>query len=329
MKKSFAAVLVLLLIVLLVFPVSALDPGYTYQCAKAVYPVTADGVVTGNEWDDSNALVVNADNQTFKDFGRWQGNGNNKTAADLSVTYKFKWDDTNLYILEQRMDTSFIMAGDSTAGATPWNGDGTLMFLAYNSTGTFVWADAYEPFWAMSEDGKISFGLRSWVTGTFVNDQNNMENWKGDGKYDAGTKTLTVELIVPFSDIGTVSGSKTVAVGANLRFTPIIPNIDKADDYLTFAGSWDQLNFHDRGNRTDADLTEASNPAECPINWAGMTLTDAIVSTETEAPVTEAPAATDTTATTTAPTTMDTALLVSFAGLALASGLIVVSKKRK
>ena len=325
MKKIINAALLSIMTAIIIFPAYALEPGYTYQCAKLKNPVTVDGKVSGTEWDDANALIVNSDNETFKVYGEWQGGNNPKTAADLSVTYKLKWDDTSLYILEQRYDTKFIMAGDNTAGATPWNGDGTLMFLAYNTSGDYVWADAYEPFWAMAADGKISFGLRSWITGTFVNDQNNMENWKGAGVYDAATKTLTVELVVPFSDIGTVSGSTKPAVGANLRFTPIIANIDTADDYNTFAGSWDQLDFHDRKNTGDADTTEGTSATEYPINWAGLTLTAAIAVAETEAPVTEAP----TDGGTAAPTTLDMSLLVSFAGLAVSAGLIAVSKKRK
>lgn len=329
MKKLIAAAMFILMITALAFPASALEPGYTYDCAKLYYPVTADGKVTGTEWDDAHALVVNADNETFKVYGQWQGGGNPKSASDLSVTYKFKWDDKNLYILEQRHDTNFIMGGDETAGATPWNGDGTLMFLAYKKSGEFLFEDAYEPFWAMSEDGKISFGLRSWLSGSFVNDQENMENWNGAGVYDSGTKTFTVELVVPFSDIGTVSGSANPAVGDSLRMSPIIANIDTADDYSTFAGTWDQLNFHDRKNTGDADTSEGASPTEYPINWAGMKLVEAIVSApaETEPPKTETPA--EIPVETTSPTTMDAALIVSFAGLALSAGLIAVSKKRK
>lgn len=330
MRKAIIFALLVLMTAALAFPVSSLEPGYIYECAKLYYPVTVNGKVDGNEWDDAHELVVNADNQVFKDYGRWQGGNNPKPASDLSVTYKFKWDDQNLYILEQRYDSNFIMAGDETCGAAPWNGDGTLMFLAYKKSGDYLWEDAYEPFWAVAEDGKISFALRSWVEGAFNSNQNNMENWKGAGSYDAGKKTLTVELVVPFADIGTVSGSTGPQLGEMLRFTPIIPNIDDADDYMTFAGSWDQLNFHDRGLRDDADLSENGNPAECPINWAGMRLVEAIVTPPPAEP--EAPEVTEdvaTTPVTTAPATMDVALVASFACLAVSSALIAINKKKK
>lgn len=330
MKKIALAALLVFALFVALFPVSALDPGYVYECAKLYYPVTIDGKVDGNEWDDAHELVVNADNSVFKEYGRWQGGGNPKSASELSVTYKFKWDDENLYILEQRYDTNFIMAGDEACGAAPWNGDGTLMFLAYNKSGEYLWEDAYEPFWAVDENGKISFALRSWVEGAFNSNQDNMENWKGAGVYDSASKTLTVELVVPFADIGTISGSKNPVVGDMLRFTPIISNIDSADDYMTFAGSWDQLNFHDRVERGDAVTTDPNGdnaPTEYPINWAGMKLVEAIVS-EPE-PAGEPEPADETSDAVAAPKTMDVALVISFAGLAISSAVIAVKRKSK
>lgn len=156
-----------------------------------------------------------------------------------------------------------------------------------------------------------------------------MENWKGAGVYDSASKTLTVELVVPFADIGTISGSKNPVVGDMLRFTPIISNIDSADDYMTFAGSWDQLNFHDRVERGDAVTTDPNGdnaPTEYPINWAGMKLVEAIVS-EPE-PAGEPEPADETSDAVAAPKTMDVALVISFAGLAISSAVIAVKKKQ-
>lgn len=330
MKKIALTALLVFAFLFTMIPLYAAEPGIVYECAKLYYPVTVDGKVDGNEWDDAVALVVNADHPVFKEYGRWQGGNNPKSSSELSVTYKFKWDDKNLYILEQRYDTNFIMAGDETCAIAPWNGDGTLMFLAFKKNGEdYYWEDAYEPFWAVAEDGKISFALRSWVDGTFANNQENMENWKGAGNYDAASKTLTVELVVPFADIGTVSGTSNPAVGDILRFTPIIPNIDAADDYATFAGSWDQLNFHDSYNRDDVVMDDPNGtgaPTEYPINWAAMKLVEAIVSEPepvVEETVTEAPAVVA------APKTMDVALALSFAGLAVSSVVIAAKRKSK
>jgi len=323
MKKIALTVLLVLSLVATIITVSALEPGYVYECAKLYYPVTVNGKIDGNEWDDAYELVVNADNPVFKEYGRWQGGNNPKSSSELSVTYKFKWDDENLYILEQRYDTNFIMYGGPDCGTTPWNGDGTLMFLAYKTNGEeYLWEDAYEPFWAVDENGNISFALRSWIEGSWIHHQEHMENWKGAGIYDEATKTLTVELVVPFADIGTVSGSKNPKVGDMLRFTPIISNIDTVDDYGLFAGSWDQLNFHDRYNRDDkvtVDPLGNDAPTEYPINWAGMKLVEAIVSEPepAEEPTTNVPS----------PKTMDVALAFSFACLAVSSAVIAVKRK--
>ena len=88
MKKIINAALLSIMTAIIIFPAYALEPGYTYQCAKLKNPVTVDGKVSGTEWDDANALIVNSDNETFKVYGEWQGGNNPKTAADLSVTYK-------------------------------------------------------------------------------------------------------------------------------------------------------------------------------------------------------------------------------------------------
>ena len=335
MKKVIVVVLFIMIMATFSIPFSATEPTYVYECAKLYYPVTVDGKVDGAEWDDTTSLVVNSDNSVFKEYGRWQGGASPKSAADLSVTYKMKWDDTNLYILEQRKDNNFVKAGDSTAGTTPWNGDGTLFFLAFDASGDYKWDDAYEPFWAMAEDGKMSFALRSWLSGSFQSLQEDMGNWKTAGVYDDSTKTLTVELAIPFADIGTTSGSKSVSVGTSMRWTPIISNLDSKDDYAAFANSWDQLNFHDRFGRDDADTSEAENTAEVPANWAGMILTDVIVVEETvaeaapEAPAAESAAPAATVAPVAAPQTMDM-FTISLAAIALSGAVgTMLAKKRK
>jgi Domain of unknown function (DUF1083). len=337
MKKITAIALVVIMALAFSVSVLAVDPGYTYEAAKLTNAVTVDGKVNGAEWDDAVALVIDADNAVFQEYGRWQGGGNNKTAAELSVTVKMKWDDKNLYILEQRKDTNFIKGGTDTAATEPWCGDGTLFFLAFNESDDYTWQDAYQPFWAMAEDGKMSFALRSWISGTFSTLQEDMDNWKTGGAYDDGTKTLTVELVIPFADIGYMSDSTKAAVGTKLRFTPIYANIDVASDYKLMSGSWDQMNFHDMVANGEADLTENSNGTEIPVNWAGIVLTDVLAKPAEAAPAPsaeiaeEAPAevapAEEAPAVTAAPETMDMTVVILLAAVA-ATALFAVSKKR-
>jgi hypothetical protein len=276
MKKTIIAVVLFFALTLSMSTIFALDPGYTYEAAKLVYPVTVDGKAAAGEWDDANALVVNADNATFKEFGRWQGGAAPKTAAELSVTYKIKWDETNLYILEERTDTNYFAP---TGGAlAPWTGDGTLFFIAYNN-GDAKWANVYEPFWAQQgADGKPQVACRAYFDGTFqaLDGPDYTGNWKYAST--ANGNVYTMEIVIPFSDIATMGAIPAIAEGLNFYFTPVISNSDA--DYA----NWDQLNFHDRGLLPDAIVDETANPAELPKNWAGLKLTAAIVTPETAAP---------------------------------------------
>lgn len=307
MKKILIAVVLTIALTLSMSTIFALDPGYTYEAAKLVYPVTFDGKAAAGEWDDANALIVNADNATFKEYGRWQGGAAPKTAADLSVTYKMKWDETYIYVLEERTDTSYFAP---TGGAlAPWTGDGTLFFIAYNN-GDTKWANAYEPFWAtIGTDGKPQVAVRATFDGTFqaLDGPDYTGNWKYASA--ASGNVYTLEIAFPWTDIEKMGDIPAIVEGLTFHFTPIISNSDA--DYA----NWDQLNFHDRGLLPDAVVDEAANSAELPKNWAGLKLTAAIVTPETAAPAAATPDAAATTPAADAPQTSDA--LIGFAFIML------------
>lgn len=319
MKKLFTALFLTASLLLCAVPSFAFSvkPGYVYQAAKLVYPVTFDGKESAGEWDDANALIVNADNQIFKDYGRWQGGSSPRTAAELSVTYKIKWDESCLYILELRTDNNYYPSSDGALA--PWTGDGTLLFLAYDN-GNPVWANAYEPFWVTQmPGGKAEVALRAWIDGNFgsVNSADYIGNWKYAG--GVSSSLYTMEIAIPWTDIKTMGDIPAVAEGLEFYFTPIISNSDA--DYA----NWDQLNFHDRGNRSDAVVDETTNPAELPKNWAGLVLSAAIIAPETEAPAADTGAAP--TAGTSAAQTGDAAAF--FAAVAVFAAAVYVFTKKK
>ncbi|MHB1154264.1 MAG: sugar-binding protein [Eubacteriales bacterium] len=323
MKKTLVAFFLAIVLTLSMSSVFAIEPGYTYEAAKLVYPVTFDGVAAAGEWDDANTLVVNADNETFKNYGRWQGGASPYAAADLSVNYRIKWDETYLYILEERMDKAYFFGLDHAR--EPWMGDGTLFFLAYDN-GDALWANAYEPFWVnKGSDGKTHVALRSFLSGTFVSEDtaDRIGNWKFAGAN--ASNVYTTEIAIPWTDIAQVGAIPAIAEGLKFLFTPVIPNMSEEEPFLT---TWDQLNFHDRGLRDDAILDEASNPAELPKNWAGLVLTAAIIAPETEAPVTEAPA-TDTPAAPTTPAAQTSDALIGVALVVLLAGAAVITLSKK
>ena len=306
MKRTILATILVLALVISMSSVLAVEPGYTYEAAKLVNPVTFDGVAAVGEWDDANALIVNADNETFKKYGRWQGGAAPKTAAELSITYKMKWDDKNLYILEERTDPSYFVP---TGGATqPWTGDGTLFFLAYDN-GDTKWANVYEPFWLTKDtDGKAKVALRSYLSGSFAAEDtaDRIGNWKYAGASNGNVYTL--EIAIPWTDIATVGAIPAIAEGLKFWFTPIISNSDA--DYA----NWDQLNFHDRFANGDA-IEDEAGATELPKNWAGLKLTAAIVTPE--APTDENPEA---------PQTSDSAMVMVIVMLAAAAAFVFAKK---
>ena len=269
------------------FPVSAIAPTYNFTAPKLVIPVELGKVNPVEAWDDAGVLVVNSDHEVFKEFGRWQGaEDNDKPGPDrLSVTYRLKWDETYLYIREERFDTSYHHTDDHAL--TPWNGDGTLFIFAYDD-GDPKWANCWQPFWVnKGSDGKTHVALRCWKDGSYgvFDDPEDIGDWKYAGTQDEANNMYITELAVPWAQLQAYTpGMPAAGEGSKFRFGPVIPNVSTDD---LFGEDWNQINFHDRFGRDDADLEENGNPAELPANWAGFLLgaaTYAPPEPETEAP---------------------------------------------
>lgn len=329
MKKTLLFTLVLVIAALLLpMAASAVAPTYNYEAAKLTAPVTVDGVNSPGEWDDANPLVVNSESAVFKEFGRWQGaEGNDIYGPDkLSITMKFKWDETNLYILEERFDPAYFFPADKDA-TEPWTGDGTLFFIAYDN-GDPKWAHAYEPFWVNKlADGKTDVALRAWIDGVFqmTKDPAHIGNWKFAGANK--DNIYTTEIVIPWSDIKVYNPDMPAAAeGTKFRFTPIISNVSSD---VSGGTDWNQINMHDRFNRDDKVIDESDNPGELPANWAGFILTAALPVAEPETlPEELAADLMPETGAKTAPKTGDSAIFfVVLAALALA-GVISVRKAR-
>ncbi|MCL2772932.1 MAG: hypothetical protein FWD71_06245 [Oscillospiraceae bacterium] len=277
--KKLSIILVIAFIIsalpMTMLTVSAADaPQWTYQCAQSVYPVTVDGKAVGNEWDDAVALVVNNDNPVFQQYGLWQNaaNADPIPTSDLSVTYKVKWDDQNLYILEQRFDKNFSDNTDSDIW--PWSNSGTLFFLSYDAndykdaTDTMIGADGtYEIFWVDSASGKPT------ISGRYGAGKNQMQ--VGDPGMDGWVTacsqdgdTYTFEASIPWKTMQTTAGFPTPAVGVKMRFTPIISAYNQKVTAPAFDDTWNQLNFYCNKDTPD-DVT----------GEGGLELTAAIANT--------------------------------------------------
>ena len=248
-------------------PVSAIPPTYNLTMNKLVIPVELGKVNPADSWVDASSFVLDANNEVMKEFGRWQGDPDLiYTPDELQVTYRLKWDDSYIYIREERFDTTYVPFDDNAL--TPWNSNGTLFFLAYDD-GDPKFEKSYQPFWInKGTDGNTHMAIRYWRDGeyTMFDDAEAIGNWKWAGTQEAGNMYIT-ELAIPWSDLlAYTPGMPAVSEGMKLRFTPVVAKNDDGPK------GWNQMNLHDRFGRDDADTDEASNPGELPANWAGLIL---------------------------------------------------------
>jgi len=273
-KISILLIIAIVISALSAFTVSAADPDDLYTAAKLVYPVVPDGKIDGTEWDDATALVLTTSNEVMAAFGRYQG-GDSDFFKNTKVTYKIKWDENNLYILEVREDTD-AWVFDPDNALHPWEGNGTLFFISYDNNPK--WANAYEIFWtAKSGDGKAKVALRAFLDGRdgpfdSSDDAQWISNWKYGGVVNGGNSVF--EIVIPWSDLqkfnSDIGMKSTMSGGEKFKFTPIVPK--HRDD-----GETGQMNYHDKYGRSDAVTDENDNPGELPVNWAPLVLGGAIV----------------------------------------------------
>ena len=252
MKKiSVVIILAILFSMLTMINVSAVEPQWAYECNKLVVPVTIDGKVDGNEWDDAVALVVNNDNEIFKQFGIWQADADNPIpSSKLSVTYRVKWDENNLYILEERFDTAFSFIPDA-ADDWPWSASGTLFFLCYDADYSEPSTDGcYEIFWVINPDGGAP-KLTGRGPGKSELDADEIAKWTV--ATSASGDVYTIEVAVPWSAMQSLSGFPAPSEGLKLRFTPVIAAFhEKTTESFD---NWNQLDFY-----CDPEIGSPDNP---------------------------------------------------------------------
>ncbi len=239
---------------------------FNYECVKSVNEVVADGIYNESEWAEANELVIN--NTTLEDWGRWQA-GPALDAADLSVTFKLKWDETYLYLLEIRTDSHYVYEfGDKgyNVFSDVWGGDGTAFFLC----------DGIDD----SRENRCDIGYFTYVDqlkgpavyiGSFDGEPEAFRGPSGtDGCTYGGTydgETAVFELKMPWA-IMDKQGKllSDIEEGTLFRFNPIIPSVDTTDGLGAYGSEWRQINFHDC-----VDNGEDGNPDD-PYYWAAMTL---------------------------------------------------------
>ncbi len=276
-----------------VTPVEGIDHCYyNYICNKSVNEVKTDGVYNESEWSDAVELVINAD--TMQEFGRWQS-VNTLPASDFSCTYRFKWDEKYLYVLEVRTDKHYIsnFNGNDYNAQTPWALDGTAIFFCDNEmTDPSNRCDI--KFYSYVDELKgpsVYIGNGNEASDAYVG-----PSGEGDTTYGGSVngETIVFELKLAWSVIDEQWHlDSEIKEGTVFRFTPIIMSRDTIDDYNQWDGSsYAQMNFHDCMNLANEDAENSENPeywAALTLSAAGAGSTESTTSAET-APAEEAPA---------------------------------------
>jgi hypothetical protein len=96
----------------------------TYDSPYAYQPIRIDGTAEASEWDDALEIAVSPEEETVQRFGTvW---GDIERGDQLTVRYRIKWDEENLYLLEEREDDALHFT--ETANQM-YLSDATLLFL--------------------------------------------------------------------------------------------------------------------------------------------------------------------------------------------------------
>jgi len=100
----------------------------TYSAAKADTPVQADGTIRPGEWEGADVIEVGAQSEDVLSYGAVWGEPGN-----LRASYRLKWDEEHLYVLEERQDDRFQF---TQSGNQMYLSDATMLFLSLDGTKT-------------------------------------------------------------------------------------------------------------------------------------------------------------------------------------------------
>lgn len=217
--------------------------GAIYEGVQASPTVTIDGVVGTNEWTTADSMLVSATSQEITDHGFIWGSFEN--TADLSVSYRLKWDSNNLYLLEERTDNYIKNA--YTEGATPqYDIDASMLFLDLDGVrdGAKFFTGDFAVHYSFDADNEPVVYLR---TGTEAGDKNH--TLLADGVVTA-VRSITesgyvCEVAIPWSLLtnGTFSYSPSVNNSVGMTLLAI------DHDQTTTGGR--QIMWHGNGDTQD------------------------------------------------------------------------------
>ncbi|GGD77505.1 sugar-binding protein [Paenibacillus nasutitermitis] len=157
--------------------------------------IQADGINQPGEWEDAEEISISAGAEDVKKFGNVWG-----VPGNLQSTYRIKWDDHNLYLLEERQDDRFQF---TETADTMYLSDASMFFLSLDGKkvgSAYQDGDYALMFTAGGPDGQPHMFMREGHNSGMT-----------ESPFTAGTiasvidgNRYTVELSIPWSSLQTV-----------------------------------------------------------------------------------------------------------------------------
>lgn len=156
MKKFIVVSLIFMLVSIMSIPVFAIEhwsSNVTVYGAEGT--VNIDGKADADEWDDAPEIKTTLEDDPLEKSGYviYQGGWEaDRTAADMSATFKVKWDYDYFYFLEIRKDDVVNLNGNAQE---PYLTDGVLVFLQVADDDDARNPDGYSHhiFYTVGKDG--------------------------------------------------------------------------------------------------------------------------------------------------------------------------------
>ncbi|MFD0716852.1 S-layer homology domain-containing protein [Paenibacillus sp. GCM10027626] len=238
-------------------PVKIIFSKPEYPVAWTAAPIVIDGVAGEGEWSGTEKITVSPSDPDLQRFGKIWGD-----PGKVKATYRLKWDDANLYVLEQREDDAFAF---TETGATMYASTASMLFLDidHNKSGSTYLNGDYAIFFTPSgPDGRPHVFMRQGADSG--KDEYALAGATIKSVVDMTAHTYTVELAIPWNA---------------LQIMPFAPKNDAKVGMTVAAtrndgkGAWGQLMWagdgDDQAKWADMRLAGKPDDPENPVNPGG------------------------------------------------------------
>ncbi len=215
----------------------------SYTAAKAG-GITIDGVVSANEWDGAQTMTISPKSPEISQHGfNWNANAFSGD-EDMTVKYRVKWDNKNIYVLEERIDNMHAL-NENTA-AINWTTDAGALYIDTDGTdgSTNYTPGDFAVHWSVDAAGKPTLWRRTGTNDRKKIETNLMAGVDYSAAYTLGENGNRIfEIAIPWSTLG---GYKPAA-GATIGMTTLAIDSDPGN-----TSSPRQIMWHGYGDAQSA-----------------------------------------------------------------------------